>query len=197
MNKGDRTPLLYTQSKRHRIVAGLSWDARGGKVSLMERARGDSQYDLDLSAYIYDCDGDFVDVVTPEALDAIDDSGAIYHSGDHQTGEGHGDDESISVELINVPDDVCDIFFLAETSSTHFFGDMAETAIRIADGMNDRDLLYVELDEPEADTAIAYVFAHIYRSKDSKTGWMLHYIGDFPNIEQIDEWGEYFKRYLG
>lgn len=194
--RGEKTSLLYTPEKRHRVLAGLSWDARDDKVTFVNKMRGDTQHDLDISAYIFDDEGDFIDLVTADANDAIDESGCIYHSGDHQTGEGEGDDESVYVELLNLPDEIKDIFFLIEVQSNHFFGDIAEVSLRVADGLTDTDLLYSELDPNDGKNAIAYVFAHIYRSEESGTGWVLHHIGDYPNTDTIDNWGEYFAQYL-
>ncbi len=193
---GEKTTLLYSPEKRHRVLAGISWDARGDKIGFVKKMKGDTQHDLDISAYIFDDEGDFCDLVTADANEAIDESGCIYHSGDHQTGEGEGDDETISVELLNLPETIKDIFFLIEVQSNHFFSDIAEVNMRIADGLTDNELLYSELNPDDGRNKIAYVFAHLYRSEESGTGWMLHHIGDYPDTDTIDNWGEYFAQYL-
>ncbi|MEM6780778.1 MAG: TerD family protein [Pseudomonadota bacterium] len=196
LQPGQRTSLLYSPQKRHRVLAGLSWDARTDDVTFVGKLQGDTQHDLDICAYIYDDEGDFIDLVTADANEAIDESGCIYHSGDDQSGEGEGDDEAISVELLNLPDEIHDIFFLIEVQSNHFLGDIAEISMRIADGLTDNELLYIEVDDPKAKEAIAFTFAHIYRSEESGTGWMLHYIGECPDTDSVDNWGDYFKQYL-
>lgn len=193
---GDRAPLLYTPEKRHRVLAGLSWDARTDNITFVNKMRGDTQHDLDICAYIFDDEGDFVDLVTADANEAIDESGCIYHSGDDQSGEGEGDDEAISVELLNLPEEITDIFFLIEVQSNHFFGDIAEVSMRIADGLTDKELLYIDLNAKDGKEAIAYAFAHIYRSEESGTGWMIHYIGEYPDTDNIESWAEYFAQYL-
>ena len=196
MEKGSKSPLLYTQAKRHRVVAGLSWDAREDKVSFVGRIQGDTQHDLDISAFIYDHEGDFIDIVTAEATDAIDDSGAIYHSGDDQTGEGEGDDEHISVELAGLPDEIQSIIFVIESRSAHTFGHIAEINARIADGMSNSDLLKTDLNGEDGKDSIGYVFARLYPDDGSESGWMLHFIDEYPNTDDVEEWGAYLKKYL-
>jgi len=43
----------------------------------------------------------------------------------------------------------------------------------------------------------ACVLASVYRDNAaSNTGWMLNHIVDYPDILQINDWGEYLKRYI-
>lgn len=194
---GDSAPLLHTLKSRERIVVALRWDPREEDAGLMDRLRGTHhQHDLDIACFVYDENGDYIDFVGSEALDAMDQSGAIYHSGDDQTGEGDTDDEFISVELAGLPGDVAHMVFLVEIRTRHTFADILAPNVRIADGMTDKNLLTALIAGPATATGTAYVFARIYRDSASPTGWSVHNIGEFPDISQVEDWGGYLKKYL-
>lgn len=192
--RGEKVPLYYTREARHRIVCGLSWDARGEKATREDRRaeRGGhnaTTYDLDLTCLMFDADGAYLDYVTGNR--AIDESGAVYHSGDDTTGAGGGDDEQVSVELLRVPEDVSHIVFVAEVKSLHRLGDIGNPTIRIADGKTDRNQLTARLDEGGDNNAC--IFARIVRNGDS---WDLHYIGAYVNTADIEDWVEPISDYL-
>ena len=195
--KGEKSPLLHTQQARERIIAGLSWDAREDKVKLHKQILNkDSQHDLDISCYIYDKSGEFIDFVGAEAQDSMDESGKIYHSGDDNTGTGDGDDEFISAELAKIPKKIHGIVYMIEVRSAHNFQDVAEPYARIADGFDDKNLVESHLTAEEGAHANAFVFAAIYRSLASPTGWMVHNVSEFPDITQIEDWGSYLKQFI-
>jgi len=195
--KGERTPLLHTLQARQRILAGLSWDAREDEVGFFGKViKKDSQHDLDITCIILDPDGNYVDFVGAEAQDSMDETGKIYHSGDDMTGEGDTDDEFIYAELAELPRSIAHIFFLAEVRSQHTFEDVDAPNMRLADGMNDNNLLTAELAPGESKGKTAFLFAHIYRSAKSETGWMLHNISEYPDTDQIEDWPSYLKNHL-
>ncbi|MCB1529799.1 MAG: TerD family protein [Rhodospirillales bacterium] len=194
--EGQSIPLLYTAKSRERVVAGLSWDPRG-KTSMMDRLKGDNQqYDLDITCFVFDEYKEYIDFVGAEAQDSMDQSGAIYHSGDDMTGEGDEEDEFITVELAGLPDDAHHIVFLVEIRSNHVFGEIPNPFVRIVDSMTHEELFKANIAEEDGKDSAAYIFARIYRDRTSKTGWSLHYIGDYPDISQIEDWGKYLTRYL-
>ena len=195
--KGQKGPLNQTMKSQQRIVAGLSWDAREDKVGVVGRVMNtDSQHDLDLSCYIYNAAGDFIDYVGAEAQDSMDDSGKIYHSGDDMSGEGDGDDERIAVELAGLPDSVHAIVFLVEIRSNHTFSDILMPEVRLADSFTENNLLHTPINHDGAADKNAYVFASVYRDPtNSETGWTLNHIANYPDIAQIQDWGEYLSQY--
>lgn len=195
--KGDKIPLAHTQKSRERIVVGLSWDARKDKVKMLDRlVKKDSQHDLDITCYIYDTHGTFIDFVGAEAQDSMDESGKIYHSGDDMTGIGDGDDEFISAELAELPDNIHGIVFLAEIRSAHSFADVEGPFCRLADGMTDKNLLECPINADEAAHANAFVMCSIYKSEASPTGWKLYNISEYPDISKIHDWGTYLRQFV-
>lgn len=190
-------PLLYTQQARHRILVAISWDERSDKAKALQRLTGaHTQHDLDLSCFVYDQDGHYIDYVGSMAQDAVDQTGAIYHSGDDATGEGLGDDESISVELAGLPETTKTIFFVTEIRSAHTFGEVADPRMRLADGMSDEDLATLSMAAPENAGKAACVMAVIQRDHTSSTGWTLGIINEYPDLANVSDWGSYLTRYL-
>ena len=195
---GQKGSLNQSTKFKQRIVAGLSWDAREDKVGVLGRVmKSDSQHDLDICCYIYNTSGEFIDFVGAEAQDSMDESEKIYHSGDDMSGEGDGDDERISVELAELPDDIQAVVFMAEIRSNHVFGEVDAVTSRIVDGGTENDLLNMALNHEDGANKNACVLASVYRDNAaSNTGWMLNHIVDYPDILQINDWGEYLKRYI-
>lgn len=192
--KGQTAHLLHTTKGRERILVALSWDEREGKITLMDKLRGNNQqHDLDLACFVYDDKGTYIDFVGAMAQDAVDSTGAIYHSGDDATGEGLGDDESISVELAGLPRDTNDIIFVVEIRSDHNFSEINNPTARIADGATDNHLLDINI---SGGTGKACVLARLTRHDRSPTGWALHHIDEYPDLADISDWGSYLTRYI-
>lgn len=189
-------PLLHTMKARQRVIAAISWDVRAKKVTIVDKLVGkNQQHDLDLSCFVYDPDGTYIDFVGPMAQDSMDQSGVIYHSGDDATGAGGGDDEMISCELAGVPDDVAQIIFVAEIRSNHVFADVDEPSFRLVDGMTDKSLFTLEMAKGKAGDKKACVIAKIFRG-ESPTGWLLQTIEDYPDVDNVPDWGSYLTRHL-
>src|SRR3546814_3147277 len=65
---------------------------------------GTDSIDLDASCLAFDGAGNLVETVWFQKLVSSD--GSIRHSGDNLTGEGDGDDETISIDLTRLPSNV-------------------------------------------------------------------------------------------
>ena len=191
-------PLMFTTKARHRIIVAISWDDRiAGKERILEKVRGGAdQHDLDISCFVYDRNGEYIDFVGPMAQDSMDQSGAIYHSGDDATGEGDGDDEFISCELAGVPNEAHSLVFVTEIRSGHVFADVDAPSMRIADGMTNNNLYEMDMSAAEGRDKEACVMVRILRDSASPTGWKLHAIGDYPDLSEVPDWGSYLTRYL-
>jgi len=179
--KGETVPLFVTQQAKRRVICGLQWDSLNDKKYA---------FDLDLACILFDADKECVDGVSGKPDETIDQSGAVYHTGDDTTGAGEGDDEQVSIELLNLPEEVQTVVFLVEIQSNHGFADIRNPIVRIADGMTDRSQLHVSL---EGGDNTACVFASISRRND---GWLLHYIGDYIKGGDIEDWVEKLQEYL-
>lgn len=198
MNAPQKISLSFSTQGKGRIVTGLSWDPRTDKIGLVDQVvRGDSQHDLDLTCFVYDQNSEFIDYIGAEAQDSMDQSGHIYHSGDDMSGEGGGDDETISAELNALPLDVHALVFLAEIKSRHVFGDIDRPAARLYDSQSGDIILDTLLGEEADDqNKSACVLWVVMRDSAAPTGWALIPVRDCPDIADITEWGPYLARYL-
>jgi stress response protein SCP2 len=94
------------------LSIGVSWDptsgSSGGLAGVLKRKLGT---DLDLIAIL--CQGG--EPVRLAGLDSLDPvgNGAIVHSGDNQTGNGVGDDETVTVDFSRVPRNITSVVFVA------------------------------------------------------------------------------------
>ena len=193
----DIKPLLHTQKARERIMVAISWDERSDKITIMDKVRGtNQQHDLDLACFVFDADGNYIDFVGSMAQDAMDSTGCIYHSGDDSTGEGLGDDESLSIELAGLPRTTAQLVFVTEIQSDHVFSQVNLPTMRVADGANDKNLATLDMTAAQGADAKACVMARIFRDRTSETGWSLHLIGDYPDLSQVSDWGSYLPRYF-
>lgn len=183
--KGQIVPLFYTKKAQHRILCGLMWDKSG------EGKKAGSIADLDLTCILYDSAGRYIGDVSSEAIRSIDKSGAVYHSGDDATGDGKGDDETISIELVKLPDSIHHAVFVVDMKTNHTFGQILNPGIRIADGMTNQNQLDVRLNGGGSNNA--YIFARLTKNGDT---WMLHYIGRFIDTSTVSDWSEAIGPYL-
>jgi stress response protein SCP2 len=106
--KGVNSPLDGID----RIVFGAAWDRKTAKQSRFARTLaiktggklnlggGQKDIDLDLAIILYR-DGQPKRIVIGHNMDPV--HGAVVHSGDNQTGEGDGDDETVTLDLTKLP----------------------------------------------------------------------------------------------
>lgn len=189
LGKGQTKPLNVTQTAKHRIVAGLSWDPARmpnlmGKVQALAQGK-EIHHDLDLSCHIFNPKNEPVDIISANPSRASDASGHIYHSGDNKEGIGAGDDEEISVELKNLPRTIHTLVFTAKISSGQSFDEINNPEIRLADAYTDHNLLAVTLDNDESTGNDLFVFCLIQR--DDKGTWQLRHIGEYSKMQDIDD----------
>jgi tellurium resistance protein TerZ len=195
--KGQKAPLNHTKQSRERIIAGLSWDPREDKVSRVRHMlKTDSQHDLDITCYIYNKGGEFIDFVGAEAQDSVDQSGKIYHSGDDMTGAGEGDDEFISAELAELPESIHALVFLVEIRSRHVFSDIEAPLCRLVDSMSHNELLSSPINHDDCVDKNAFIMGAISRDASNESGWTLYNISEYPDISKIEDWGSYLAQFV-
>lgn len=151
------------------LMFGAAWDRKtakqsgwarklavktGGKVSL---GGGQKDIDLDLALVLYR-DGQPKRVVIGYNMDPV--NGAAVHSGDNQTGEGDGDDETITLHLDKLPAWVTEwaVAVFAYKLGTNF--DQAQNvSLNVYDGTGRSPILLDELMPTLGSGATACVIA--------------------------------------
>lgn len=143
LSKGQKIDLTKDNAGLNKIMIGLGWD--------INRFDGDA-FDLDVSAFLTDAnskctnDGDMVFYNNLQHS-----SGAVIHSGDNRTGNGDGDDETLTVTLDKVPANITEIHFAVTIDNADAknqnFGMVEHSYIRAVNMENNEEIFRYDLEE--------------------------------------------------
>ena len=169
LSKGGNVSLTKSAPGLTNILVGLGWDAR---------ATDGAAFDLDASAFLLNAQGkvrsdaDFIFFNQPASAD-----GSVKHMGDNTTGEGEGDDEQITIDLIKVP---ADIDKIAITVTIHdaearrqSFGMVSQAFVRVVNAQGDVEIVRYDLSE-DFSIETALIFGEIYRNSGE---WKFRAVG--------------------
>jgi tellurium resistance protein TerD len=156
--KGGNVSLTKEAPNLTAVTVGLGWDVR---------TTSGSAYDLDASALGLGANGKVISdqyFIFYNQLRSPD--GSIEHTGDNLTGEGDGDDESVNVDLVAVPQEIQTIAFAVSIHDAdarrQSFGQVRNAFIRVVDRATGVELARFDLSE-DASTETAMVFGELYR----------------------------------
>ncbi|MFB5763004.1 TerD family protein [Paenibacillus medicaginis] len=152
LSKGQKVDLTKSNPGLTKIKVGLGWD--------LNKYDGGSGFDLDASAFLLNAAGkvssdqDFIFYNNPS-----NSNHSIAISGDNRTGEGAGDDESVMIDLANVPTEVHKIAFCITIHEARErnqnFGQVANSYVRVVNEANNEELIRYDLGEDfSVETAI-------------------------------------------
>ena len=169
LQKGGNVSLSKEAPGMKKMLIGLGWDVR---------ATDGAAFDLDGSAFLLNASGkvrsdaDFIFYNQTKSVD-----GSVEHTGDNRTGEGDGDDESIIINLDQVPADVEKI---AVTVTIHEaeqrnqnFGQGSSAFIRCVNADTNVEVARFDLSE-DASVETAMIFGEVYRHNGE---WKFRAIG--------------------
>ena len=159
LSKGGNINLSKTAPTMNKVDLGLGWNPR---------ATDGKALDLDAVAFLTGedgkvrLDGEFIffnQKVSP--------CGSVTHNGDNRTGDGDGDDETISVDLSKVPQEVAKIVFAVTIhegqQNGQNFGMVDRAYIRVINqDANAEELARFDLSE-DGSTEVAMIFGELYR----------------------------------
>ena len=159
LSKGGNINLSKTAPTMNKVDLGLGWNPR---------ATDGKAFDLDAVAFLTGedgkvrLDGEFIffnQKVSP--------CGSVTHNGDNRTGDGDGDDETISVDLSKVPQEVAKIVFAVTIhegqQNGQNFGVVDRAYIRVINqDANAEELARFDLSE-DGSTEVAMIFGELYR----------------------------------
>ncbi len=170
LQKGRGVSLSKGTPGLRRILVGLGWDIRQGSGL---------NFDLDASVFLLNSrgkvsqDDDFIFY-----NNLVSRCGSVKHTGDNRTGEGEGDDESVEIDLDQVPARVerimiCVTIHEADTRRQHF-GQVESAFVRIEDRDSGIELVRFDLsDDYSGETAV--LFGEVVREKG---GWGFNAVGE-------------------
>lgn len=151
-------------TKLTKIGIGCGWDPKEGAAT-------GADFDLDASILVINKEGKLVDTLyygTPKTGGKIQlFDGALLHSGDNLTGEGEGDDETIFVELNNLPETVDKLVIVVDIykgkSKGQNFGMVENSFVRLFNPNDgDKEMIHFDLNF-DASIATGVKFATIFR----------------------------------
>lgn len=137
LTKGARLNLTKDNPNLKEIIVGLGWK--------------EGNFDLDCCCIAVNAQGQFPDAnwcIFFNNLSGF--NGAIVHGGDNRNGAGEGDDETIYVNLQNVPAEVDRLVFTAnlfEAKPDQNFGMVRDAYIRIVNKATGEELCRYDLSE--------------------------------------------------
>ena len=159
LQKGGNVNLSKEAPGLVNLKVGLGWDTR---------ATDGAAFDLDGAVFMLNASGKVrsdADFIFYNNLRSAD--GSIIHSGDNRTGQGEGDDESVTLDLSKVPADI-DRVVLAVTihdgeTRRQNFGMVGKAFVRCVNGANDSEIARYDLSE-DGSTESAMIFGEVYRN---------------------------------
>lgn len=169
LKKGANLSLSSHEPNLKEILIGLGWDPR---------ASSGVQFDLDASAFLVADNGkvrkdnDFI-YFNKESSDC----GSVIHNGDNRTGDGDGDDESITIILEKVPNDIKKIIITATIYEAdqrrQNFGQVGDAYMRVVNLHSDVEIVRFDLSE-DYSVETAMIFGEIYKHNNE---WKFKAIG--------------------
>ena len=158
LSKGGNVSLSKAAPGLRAVRVGLGWD---------QRVTDGTEFDLDASVFVLNeagrvrSDADFI-----YFNNLVGANGAVEHHGDNLTGQGEGDDETITVHLDRMPADVIKVTFAVTiyegTERRQNFGMVANAFIRVSNNEGGIELARYDLSE-DASTETAMIFGELYR----------------------------------
>lgn len=170
-----------------RVFMGLGWDVAQSKPSGGFFGRlvgggtdGGDSIDLDASVIGYDASGREVDRVWFRNLRGF--GGAINHSGDNRTGDGDGDDETISVDLTKLPSNVQTLVFTVNSFIGQTFDRVSNASCRLVDATNNKEEAKINLSAQGSHTGV--ILASIARDGNA---WVMKALNTTCNGRTLDD----------
>ncbi len=158
LQKGGNVSLEKVAPGMTKLRAGLGWDTR---------ATDGTDFDLDASIFMIGEDGKVIDdksFIFYNNLKSV--CGSVEHTGDNQTGEGDGDDETVKINLTDVPAAVSKIVIAVTihdaAARNQNFGQVSNAFIRVLNETDNSEVVRYDLSE-DYSVETALNFGEFYR----------------------------------
>lgn len=161
------------------ITMGLGWDVAkkvvqskgflgfGGGTKVVE---GES-IDLDASVVGFDAQGNPLEHIYFGKLSGF--GGAIQHNGDNRTGAGDGDDETIDVDLTQLPANVKSLVFTVNSFQGQTFDQIENAVCRLLDQKTQQEIARIDLSAKGRHTGV--IMAKVFREGN---GWKVQSLAE-------------------
>lgn len=188
--KGEKLSLAKNTGLS-KVAMGIGWDPAKKATGFFGRLTGggSGEIDLDASVLVFSDQGHVLDTVWFRNLRGM--NGAINHSGDNRTGDGDGDDETISVDLSALPANAQTLVFTVNSFTGQTFNAVANAHARLVDTNARTELAKFTLTEQGAHTGVVMVVL------SRKSGaWEMTAVGKPTAGSTVKDMVEDCQRYL-
>lgn len=158
LSKGGNISLSKEDAGLKKLAVGLGWSAR---------ATEGKDFDLDAMAVLLGENGKALNdnsLIFHKNLMSAD--GSIKHTGDNRTGDGDGDDETITFDLANIPANVNKVMLIVDIyegkERGQNFGQVSNAYIRCINDETNNEIARYDLSE-DASIETCMIFGEIYR----------------------------------
>ena len=169
LTKGGNVSLTKEAPGITKTTGGLGWNPR---------VTDGQAFDLDAIAFLVGENGKVradTDFIFFNNLTSSD--GSVKHNGDNRTGDGDGDDETLSVDLSKVPADVSKVIFAVTIydgqTRNQNFGQVGNAYIRVINDAGGSEIARYDLSE-DSSTETAMIFGELYKNGSE---WKFRAIG--------------------
>ena len=137
LEKGQKIDLKKEAPNLSKLIAGAGWDGTSG-----------APIDLDLVAVLLGDDGKAIPDANNNGTN-LDEAVCFFnnlsltgfqHSGDNLTGEGDGDDETITIDLAAVPAHVKEVAVVVASYSGETFDKVANASMRMVNAADNAEI---------------------------------------------------------
>lgn len=196
LSKGDRVNLTKAVTALSNVTVGLGWDMATSGASI----------DCDSSIFLLrEQKNRGLFGSKQPSIKLVDESDVVYfgnkrhnsrcvlHHGDNLTGAGDGDDEQISVNLKDMPEDIKSVVVAINiygcTSRHQHFGMIRNCYARIVDDATKTEICKYNLtDNYSGSTAL--IVGKLNRTED---GWVFEAVGEGSKAASIGELAKQYK----
>lgn len=190
LTKGEKVSLKKTNGTAlTKIAMGLGWDAAKPKGLGRIFGGGAESIDLDASCLCFNKEKHLVDMIWFRQLRSKD--GAIVHSGDNRTGDGDGDDETISIDLDRLSPNIESLVFTVNSYTGQNFNKVENASCRVYDKTTNEVFGSYNLSEKGSHTGL--IMLKVYRHNGE---WKVHAIGETMNGRDATVLAERCKQFL-
>lgn len=193
LTKGSRISLTKESGvKLTKIAMGLGWDAAkpsGGFLGRIFGAGDSGSIDLDASCICFDENQRVVDTVWFRQLKSRD--GAIVHSGDNRTGDGDGDDETITVDLSRLDPRIKSLVFTVNSFTGQNFNQVENASCRVYDATTGEVFAEYNLSQKGSHTGLIMLKVYLHNGE-----WKVHALGETLNGRVVRELEDQARQHL-